>query len=280
MYGLVTASTTMAGGLWIASRPRTWLTEGRLAALMALGAGLLLAVLVFELLPESVEHGGHYAFAALFAGVIAVLAFERYLAPRLTFLNPPVHVHTHDHDHGHDCDHEHGHEHHEHGHDHDHDLAHSHDHHGHGSLLSHGAACSALGCLLVCTFFDGVAMTAGFHVSVEVGFLVAIGLMAHMLPEGVLASTVVLASGNSAKLARRAAIATGAAFMLGLVLPIALNGALGSMSFALPFAAGVLFYVVLGQLMPVALRTANGVPLVVVGALIFGLIERLLPHSH
>jgi zinc transporter ZupT len=273
MYGLVTASTTMAGGMWIASRPRTWLTEARLAAMMALGGGLLLAVLAFELLPTSVEHGGHHAFGALFAGVIAVLLFERYLAPRLTFLNPPHahHDHDHDHEHGHDHDHEHHHE---------HELTHAHDHHGHGSLLSHGAACSALGCLLVCTFFDGVAMATGFHVSVEVGFLLAIGLIAHMLPEGVLASTVVLASGSSAKLARRAAIATGVAFMLGMLVPTLLNGMLGSMTFALPFAAGVLLYVVLGQLMPVALRTANGVPLVVVGALLFGLVERLVPHTH
>lgn len=274
VYGLVTASTTMAGGLWIASRPGTWLTTERLAGLMALGAGLLMAVLAFELLPASVEHGGPHVFGWLFAGVVAVLVFERYLAPRLTFLTPAVHPH-HSHPH-HAHDHHDGHEHaHEHSHDDPHD-------HGPAALLSHGAACSALGCLLVCTFFDGVAMSAGFAVSPQVGFLIAIGLIAHMLPEGVLASTVVLASGNSAKLARRAAIATGLAFLLGMVVPLMLQGVVGvgMMTVVLPFAAGVLLYVVLGQLMPVALRTANGVPLVIAGALIFGIVERLLPHSH
>jgi zinc transporter ZupT len=267
VYGLVTASTTMAGGLWIASRPGTWLTTERLAGLMALGAGLLMAVLAFELLPASVEHGGPHVFGWLFAGVVAVLLFERYLAPRLTFLTPKT-IHPH-----------HAHDHHDHDHDHDHGHDHAHDH-SHGALLSHGAACSALGCLLVCTFFDGVAMSAGFAVSPQVGFLIAIGLIAHMLPEGVLASTVVLASGNSAKLARRAAIATGVAFLLGMVIPMLLHGVVGTMTVVLPFAAGVLLYVVLGQLMPVALRTASGVPLVIAGALIFGLVERLLPHSH
>lgn len=132
----------------------------------------------------------------------------------------------------------------------------------------------------MCTFFDGMAMAAGFSVSPQVGFLIAIGLIAHMLPEGVLASAVVLASGNSAKLARRAAVATGVAFMLGMIVPMLLQGSLGSMVMVLPFAAGVLLYVVLGQLMPVALRTANGVPLVIAGALIFGVVERLLPHTH
>lgn len=261
VYGLVTASTTMAGGLWIASRPRTWLTADRLAGMMALGGGLLLAVLFFELVPESLAHGGPHVMAYLFAGVFTVLLFERYVAPRLTFLDPVA-----PHDHG---DHGHAHEHHDHGHD-----------HGFGALLAHGAACSTLGCLLVCTFFDGVAMAAGFTVSAEVGVMIAIGLIFHMLPEGLLAATVVLASGHSAARARVAALATGAAFLLGTLVPPLLGGALGAMTVALPFAAGVLLYVVLGQLLPIALRTANGVPLVAVGALVFGLVERLLPHSH
>lgn len=283
VYGLVTAGTTMAGGMWIASRPRKWLTAARLAGMMALGAGLLLAVLCFELLPESIHHGGSGVYATIFAGLMSVLLFERYLAPRLNFFTPKPEAHTHGHG---EC----------HGHDHDHVHAkvhvqshvqsqvlgsEAHDHHSAPlALLGHGAACSALGCLLVCTFFDGVAMAAGFTVNASVGLMIAIGLICHMLPEGLLASAVVLASGNSAKLARRAAIATGVAFLLGMLVPTVIGGAAGSLALALPFATGVLLYVVLGQLMPVALKTATGVPLVVAGALIFGLVERLLPHTH
>lgn len=251
VYGLVTASTTMAGGLWIASRPRTWLSAHRLHGLMAMGGGLLLAVLCFEMLPASLVVGGSHAWGALFAGVMAVLVFERYLAPKLDGLLAGGHDPDHDHDH----------------------------HHDH-VVMGHGAACSTLGCLLVCTFFDGVAMAAGFGLDAEVGVLVAIGLAAHMLPEGLLASTVVLASGNSAARARQAAFATGIAFMLGMAVPAVVGGALGTVSLALPFASGVLLYVVLGQLLPMALRTPAGVGLVLAGALVFGLVERLLPHSH
>lgn len=274
VYGLVTATSTMAGGMWLASRPRRWLTHERLSAFMAIGGGLLLAVLFFELLPASLEHGGKLALTWAFAGILVVLVFERYVAPQLTFLSPGG-AHDHDHPHGHDHHHAHGPDHaHGHGHDHAHDTGPL------APLLSHGAACSALGCLLMCTFFDGVAMAAGFALEFQVGLLVMIGLLAHIIPEGMLAATVVLAAGNPAHYARRAAIATGVAFLLGMAVPLALGGASGSLGIALPLASGVLLYVVLVQVVPVALHSKGGVPLIVAGALIFGLIERLLPHGH
>lgn len=288
VYGLVTATSTMAGGMWLASRPRRWLTHERLSAMMALGGGLLLAVLFFELLPASLAHGGPGALSWAFGGILAVLVFERYVAPHLTFLSPggddghahcaipgSGHAHGHEHPSGHDQGHcadpGHGHGH---GHDHHHDTGPL------TPLLTHGAACSALGCLLVCTFFDGVAMAAGFALEFKVGMLVMIGLLAHIIPEGMLAATVVLAAGNPARYARRAAIATGVAFMLGMAVPLVLGGASGSLGVALPLASGVLLYVVLAQVVPVALRTTSGVPLVAAGALVFGVLERLLPHAH
>jgi zinc transporter ZupT len=276
VYGLVTASTTMAGGMWLASRPRRWLTHERLSAMMALGAGLLLAVLFFELLPAALHQGDEgRALTWLFGGILAVMVFERYLAPHLDLIGDEDEV---------ACSHGHGeHPPHDHGHGHVHGYAQEGVAHGevtHAHLLSHGAACSALGCLMVCTFFDGVAMAAGFALNFSIGLLVMVGLLAHILPEGMLAAAVVLAAGRSKRLAHRAAIATGAAFLLGLGLPLALGGATGTLGFALPLASGVLLYVVLGQLVPVALRTQTGVPLVIAGAALFGLVERLLPHTH
>lgn len=261
VVGLFTASTTMAGGMWLASRPRRWLTHERLAAIMALGAGLLLAVLFFELLPAALRGDNPAALKWLFGGVLSVLIFERYLAPHLNFIGQDQAVS--------DCSHSQGCQ----------DHTETDDHHA-PHLLSHGAACSALGCLLVCTFFDGVAMAAGFALEFHIGLLVMLGLLAHILPEGMLAAAVVLAAGSSHRLARRAALATGIAFLLGMALPLALGGATGTLTYALPLASGVLLYVVLAQLVPVALRTSSGVPLVVAGALLFGLVERLMPHTH
>lgn len=275
MYGLVTAGTTVAGGLWVTSRPRAWLTQARLSMMMAIGAGLLLAVACFELMPEGVLHAGtERAFPAMFAGVVAVLLFERYLAPRLGALFP-ADAGAHDAA----CSHAHGHGHHHHDepsldHHHAHDAACG---HAHAPLLSHSAACSALGCLLVCTFFDGIALASGFSVSPQVGIILAIGLTLHMLPEGVLASSVVLASSQSKVLARRAAVAAGVSFLLGIVAAFGLGAFL---TLALPFACGVLLYVTLGQLVPVALRAPRGIGYMALGAAFFLTVIHFFPHSH
>jgi ZIP family zinc transporter len=134
--------------------------------------------------------------------------------------------------------------------------------------------------LLVCTFLDGIAMTAGFSVSLQVGLVLGLGLLLHLLPEGIVAATVVLAAGSSAKAARRAAIAVGVSLLLGIAFAGLLGTAMGFMGAALPFAAGVIFYVVLNQLLPVAMRTPLGVPLFFGVACLFGVVERLVPHTH
>ena len=79
VYGMVTASATVAGGWWMATRPASWLTVERQATLMAMGGGLLLATLGTELLPEAVAHGGDGAFLALVAGIhIQLVEFAAY----------------------------------------------------------------------------------------------------------------------------------------------------------------------------------------------------------
>lgn len=357
-WGAGAALATMAGGLWIAAKPRPWLTPDRMGLLVASGAGLLASVACLEILPEALEAHTHGAAAApggvtpplaLLAGVVSVLAFERYVTPHLNFLDPsPVGlsdeaaeaveaahrlIHAHDptdahdqahpdhpahrhrgtgelplpHQHGPGCGHDHGppagHTQgllseaptwpgtaeppaatgHVHGpschlgHDHSHDHGHG---HGHGDLLSHGAACSVLGCLLACTFFDGLAIGASFGLGAQVGVWVALGLAAHLVPEGMVAATVLLAAGSSRGAAQRAVLGVGAALMLGVLVPTLAGSALGLTTLALPFSAGVLLYVVMAQLAPVALRVRGGVPAMALGAAFFWAISALSPHHH
>lgn len=273
-YGLLAASATMAGGLWVANLSREWLTPSRLRGIMALGAGFLVALVLLELLPASVELAGgeaHEVFGIVLAAAAAVFAFDRWIAPRLSFLDIPheddgcAHHHDYSHDHGHDHGDGHG----------DH-PDHAHAACGH-PILGHGAACSALGCLAVCTFFDGVALSASFAAGSSLGWLVMVGLLLHLLPEGILAASVTLAAGASKRTARRAVIIVGVALLLGAVMPF-LMGPL--VPLALPVAAGILLFVAFAQLIPVAATTSLGAWLVLVGGGSFWLISQLVSHGH
>lgn len=271
-FGLMAASVTMAGGYWVANQPRSWLTPARLRGILALGAGFLLALVLLELLPSAIAgKDAHDVFAIVLLGAASVFAFDRWVAPRLSFLEVAheedgcAHHHDYAHDHGHD-----------HGEGHGPTPDHAHAACGH-PILGHGAACSALGCLIVCTFFDGVALSASMAGGSTLGTLVLIGLLLHLIPEGLLAATVVLASGGSARIARRMTLLTGSAFFVGALVPMIL-GPVGAV--ALPLASGILLFVALGQLIPASAITPAGAWLVLAGGSGFWLLERLIAHGH
>ena len=71
--------------------------------------------------------------------------------------------------------------------------------------------------LAIHTFFDGVAIAAGFLVSTWLGVLIFIAVFLHKLPEGFTVASVVLASGRSKAKAVRAAGLLGAATLAGVI---------------------------------------------------------------
>ncbi|MBM3274934.1 MAG: hypothetical protein FJZ00_07265 [Candidatus Sericytochromatia bacterium] len=251
---LVTASAMTAGGMWMAARPRTWLTADRLRGMLALGAGFVLVLVMLELLPAALQHPGaepHHVFRMALLGALAVFALDRWIAPRLRFLDPsPGRQEAHDHGDAHGC------------------CSH---------LLGHGTASSVLGCLAVCTFFDGVALSAALGESGSLGLMVLVGMLLHLVPESLLASTLVLAAGGSAKVARRAVFAVSIAFLLGALVPALLQNLVGH---ALPLSAGILLFVALAQLLPIVSTTRSGATLFLSGGLLFFVLEQFLGHAH
>jgi zinc and cadmium transporter len=185
-----------------------------LQAFLALGAGYMLAVAFVEIIPESIHLGGDQALLFVLCGYFLIHLFEHTLAP---------HFHFGEETHQEEFQHQ----------------------HAHNSVL--------LG-LAIHTFFDGVAIAAGFLVSTWLGSIIFIAVFLHKLPEGFTVASVVLASGRGKRNALLAAGLLGAATLAGVLLTSAFDGQL---RFALPVSGGVTVYVAATDLLPEVNREPN-----------------------
>jgi zinc and cadmium transporter len=181
---------------------------------VALGAGYMLSVAFVEVIPESVRLSGESALLYVLVGYFLVHLFEHTLAPHFHFGEE-----TH-------CE----------------EVAHSH------------ARRSVLVGLAIHTFFDGVAIAAGFLVSTWLGAVIFLAVFVHKLPEGFTVASVVLASGQTKKNALRAAALLGAATLAGVLLTSRLQGQL---KYALPLSGGVTLYVAATDLLPEVNKEPN-----------------------
>ena len=105
---------------------------------------------------------------------------------------------------------------------------------------------SALVGMLVHTFFDGVAIGAGFEVSQSAGILIFLAVLLHKIPDGFTISSIVITSGHSSKSALAAATSLGASTLIGVIAVHLLGG----ITYALPIATGSTLYVAATDLMP------------------------------
>jgi len=181
---------------------------------LALGAGYMLAVAFLEVIPESVRLSGEDALIYVLAGFFLVHLFEHTIAPHFHFGEE---THTEEMQHGH-------------------------------------ARSTILLGLAIHTFFDGVAIAAGFLVSTWLGILIFAAVFLHKLPEGFTVASVVLASGQGKKNAVRAAGLLGVATLAGVLLTSQLQGQL---KYALPLSGGVTVYVAATDLLPEVNREPN-----------------------
>jgi len=117
----------------------------------------------------------------------------------------------------------------------------------HDELLNPVVRISALVGMLVHTFFDGVAIGAGFIISPEAGILIFLAVFLHKIPDGFTISSLFVSSGYSKSTALAAATSLGISTLLGvLVVHIAGSG----VTYALPLSTGSTLYVAATDLMP------------------------------
>jgi zinc and cadmium transporter len=181
---------------------------------LALGAGYMLAVAFLEIIPESVHLSGGGALLYVLIGYFLVHLFEHTIAPHFHFGEET-----------------------------------------HCEEVSHGhARTTVLFGLAIHTFFDGVAIAAGFLVSTWLGAVIFFAVFLHKLPEGFTVASLVLASGQGKRNAILAAGLLGAATLFGVVLTSLLQEQL---KYALPLSGGVTVYVAATDLLPEVNREPN-----------------------
>ena len=117
----------------------------------------------------------------------------------------------------------------------------------HEEMVNPVVGVSALIGLLVHTFFDGVAIGAGFQVSPETGLLIFLAVLIHKIPDGFTVSSIALSSGFSNRQAFGASVLLGLA-TVGGVVAVFLTGS--SPVYALPISTGATLYVAASDLMP------------------------------
>ncbi|MBI3405538.1 MAG: ZIP family metal transporter [Acidobacteria bacterium] len=174
---------------------------------VALGAGFMLGAAFLEMLPESTRLAGDAAFILVLGGYFLVHFFEHTAAPHFHFGEE-----TH-----------------------------------HDEMAGAHAPFSALFGLMIHTFFDGVAIASGFLVGEWLGWIIFLAVGLHKLPEGFTVASLMLASGQSKRVAQSAAWMLAAATFAGVLLMSLFRAHVG---IALPISAGVTIYVAASDLMP------------------------------
>ena len=203
---------------------------------MALGAGFMLATVLLEMLPESVRLRGEGALVEVLLGYFVIHFFEHTLAPHFHFGEET----------------------------HEEEMAPAHA--GYAALLG----------LVTHAFFDGVAIASGFLVSTSLGIVVFFAIFLHKLPEGFTVASLMLASGQSRRVAFISSGILGAATVAGVALMFVIRAGVG---YALPFSAGVTFYVAASDLIPEVNREPGALmPLVVFLGVALMLLLKILFH--
>src|SRR5499433_1142957 len=214
VYGLAAAGANLIGGLFVTSRK---LGQSALRYLIALGAGFMLAAVFLKIVPETIEQWQGSPVVPmiwLLAGYLLIQLFEHTVAPHFHF----------------------GEETHE------------------EAMLAHHAALAGVGALMIHTFFDGVSIAVGFLVSFQLGIIIFVAIILHKLPEGFTVASMMLAAGGSPRRARTAALLVGLVTFGGVALILVFQQlAVYSRpisSYALPFSAGVTWYVAASDWIP------------------------------
>ncbi len=220
LLGVCAASANVFGGLILFPTVIHERFKASLKYLLAFGAGFMLAVTFIEIFPETIAlwqtpettaENMVFPMILLLIGYLLTQFFEHTVAP---------HIHLGEEMHS--------------------------DH-----LISTSSAYTAIGGILMHTFFDGVSIAAAAQVDFKVGILVFIAIFLHKFPEGFTIASMVLAAGKGFREVLIATSLVGLTTLFGVLVFLLIGNELGlTVKYALPVASGVMLYVAASDLIP------------------------------
>jgi zinc transporter ZupT len=221
VFGVAAGSANVLGGLILFPSRLHTNYKRYLKYLLALGAGFMLAVTFVEIVPKTIElwrsnspESGNKLYGPMLlilTGYLLTQFFEHTIAP---------HFHL-----GEEINSEH--------------------------LLPASTAYTAVGGLLIHTFFDGVSIAAASQLDLRAGFLVFLAVFLHKFPEGFTIGSMLVAAGKGVREVVAATALIGGTTLIGVLLFYVVGRNIGfSVKYALPLACGVTLYVAASDLIP------------------------------
>jgi zinc and cadmium transporter len=229
--GVVAGLANVFGGAIVSARP--W-SRVFLAYFIALGSGFMLATALTEMIPESIRIASPGA-----AWSAPLLILIGYFIVHFFEHTWPAHFHFGEETHPQE-------------------------------FFNRSVAYSALGGLLIHTFFDGVAIASGFLVSRWLGTVIFGAVILHNIPEGFTMASIMSAAQKSRSAGLWAVTALAVSRILG-ILAMALTRRF--VGYGLALSGGVTLYVAASDLIPevnkmrslrIALSVGAGVSMVIV----------------
>jgi zinc transporter ZupT len=221
LFGVLAGLANVLGGLILFPSKLHHNYKRYLRYLLALGAGFMLSVTFIEILPKTIalwQNGKPLSADTFYVPMLLVLAgylltqfFEHTIAPHF-HLGEEVHS----------------------------------DH-----PLTTRSVYTAVGGLLIHTFFDGVSIAAASHIDARAGALVFIAVFLHKFPEGFTIGSMMMAAGKGFREVVIATSLVGFMTLIGVVVFFVIGTTFeSSIAYALPIAGGVTLYVAASDLIP------------------------------
>ncbi|MBM4167430.1 MAG: ZIP family metal transporter [Ignavibacteria bacterium] len=239
ILGLLASLSELIGGI-VVVQGKKWL--GKIQEyLLALSAGFLLALVFFELIPESIANVGALSSLYILLGFSLLHFFEHTIVGHFHFGEE-----THQHE-----------------------------------IVKPFAGISAVAGLAIHAFFDGLSISSAMLFNPNVGILVFIAVLLHKFPEGLTVASITLASNRSTKHAISAAFGLAVATLAGIfAVFIFSNISANFVGIAFAFSAGAATYVGASDLIPEINRSHNRItPLVVFGGMALFAVSKVLITS-